>query len=201
MSEPLIALVDMDNTLCDYHGTLTRDLDAIRSPGEPPTDYQYDASPLHIRERARIIRRQPDWWFNLPPIPSGFAVLELLKKYDYELHILSRSPWSTPNGAGEKIRWAQKHRREAKITLSDDKSLVEGAILFDDWPEYVLPWLEKHPNGLVLMPACPWNKDCKHNRIVRFEPNELDKVEAALHQRQEWRNVVLKVEAKEGNGH
>ena len=31
----LVALIDMDGTLCDYEGAMRRDLERLRSPGDP----------------------------------------------------------------------------------------------------------------------------------------------------------------------
>ncbi|MBI4617978.1 MAG: hypothetical protein HY720_30500 [Planctomycetes bacterium] len=55
-----IALVDMDGTLCDYHGAMVRDMERLRSPGEKA--YEQDdgrRDPPHIKARRDLVRAQP----------------------------------------------------------------------------------------------------------------------------------------------
>ena len=50
----------------------------------------------------------------------------------------------------------------------------------DDWPEYIKPWLEWRPRGLVIMPDQPWNQDFEHPQVVRHTDDNLAEVEARL---------------------
>src|SRR5262245_38836238 len=68
----LVALVDMDGTLCDYDGALARDMERLRSPGEPHLLHREDedANPW-VRERRALIQRRPGWWRSLSRLALG----------------------------------------------------------------------------------------------------------------------------------
>ena len=71
--------------------------------------------------------------------------------------ILSKSPRRIPSAASEKIEWCVKHVPDLPIVLSEDKGLVYGKLLCDDWPEYIERWLQWRPRGLVVAVAQRWN--------------------------------------------
>ena len=64
-------LIDMDGTLCDYQGALTRDLEALRGPNDPRIAAD-DDTPAWLRARENVVRRQPGWWRGLPRLHLGF---------------------------------------------------------------------------------------------------------------------------------
>lgn len=172
----LVALVDMDGTLCDYYGQLTRDLEALRSPADPPPDA--DAPWQRAREAA--IRRQPGWWRGLPRLPLGFDVLTELQALRFEVHVLTKGPVSAPSAWTEKLEWCQQHLPGVPVTITMDKGLVYGKVLVDDYPPYVLRWLTWRPRGLVVMPAQPWNADFTHPSVLRYDGSDLEAVRVAL---------------------
>lgn len=149
-----IALIDMDNTLADYVAGLT-----AMSKGKVGS----------YKDIEDEVKSTPGFWENLPTIPEGFAVVDELRRAGYALHIVSKGPFRSTNAWSEKYRWCKKHIPDAKVTLTEDKSIVYGKILFDDWPDYIKSWLEWRPRGTVLMPDMPWNKDFKHRQVVRVK--------------------------------
>ena len=59
----LIALVDMDGTIADYDGQLTKDLQLLASPGEVvylPWDELNEYTP-HLRARINLIKSHGSW--------------------------------------------------------------------------------------------------------------------------------------------
>ena len=71
----------------------------------------------------------------------------------------------------EKVQWCERHlqpRFPIQITITEDKGLVDGAVLVDDHPGYVLRWLEFRPDGCVIPPDQPWNRDFQHPRVLRY---------------------------------
>lgn len=151
----LVALVDMDGTLCDYEGAMSRDLERLRGPHEPPLEMKESHSVPWLRERVELIRRQPGWWANLERLKLGFDVLEELRALQFEIHILTKGPAQATSAWSEKLQWCQRHVTDARVTVTMDKGLVYGKVLVDDWPEYILRWLTWRPRGLVIMPAQP----------------------------------------------
>jgi 5'-nucleotidase len=176
----MVALVDMDGTLCDYEGAMARDLEKIRHPQEPPLKMRENHSDPWLRERVELIRRQPGWWANLERLKLGFDVLEELRALEFELHILTKGPVQATNSWAEKLQWCQRHVTDARVTVTMDKGLVYGKVLVDDWPEYIQRWLTWRPRGLVIIPAQPWNEDFRHPNALRYDGKNLEAVKASL---------------------
>lgn len=145
------ALVDMDGTIADYDTAMLRDLNAIRSPDEPEETLAHRSDEPYMKARALMIRSQPGWWYDLAPIKSGLDVVGLFRKYGFSIHILTKAPHSVNQAWTEKVNWVKQHLPDADITITAKKEMVNGDILFDDWPQYGLGWLKTRPNGLVIM--------------------------------------------------
>lgn len=173
----LVALIDMDGTLCDYQGALTRDLEALRSPGDP--EVADDDAPW-LRARETVIRRRPGWWRELPRLQLGFDILAELQALRFEIHVLTKGPLSTPRAWTEKLEWCQLHLPGVPVTITMDKGLVYGKVLVDDYPPYVERWLEWRPRGLVILPAQPWNAEFSHPNAIRYDGTNLAEICAAL---------------------
>lgn len=156
-AEP-IALFDLDGTLADFDEAMQRKLEELRNPKEDPkwTEVAFEDVP-YVKARYRLIKSQPGFWRDLLPIPLGFQVLEEARAQRFMCQILSKSPRKIPAAAGEKIEWCVKHVPDLPIVLSEDKGLVYGKLLVDDWPEYIERWLEWRPRGLVVAVAQRWN--------------------------------------------
>lgn len=166
-----IALVDLDRTLADYDEALQRDFDLLCSPNEEKTQLINDDE-SYIKNRINLIRNQPNWWFNLKPIKSGFDVYNLFKELDYDIHILSKGPWSSPNAWTEKYNWCRKYLGDdIQVTVCAKKSLVYGKVLFDDYPDYAVSWLEHRPRGLVIMPQNERNSSFFHPNVLKYNNN------------------------------
>jgi FMN phosphatase YigB (HAD superfamily) len=176
-----IVLVDMDGTLCDHDGAMKRDYERLRSPNEPPyASFFDDNAPEYIRNRIRMIRNQPGWWENLEELKFGFDILDLARKLGFKIHILTKGPHSSPNAWTEKVKWARKHVGDADITITEDKGLVYGKILVDDYPKYIERWLEWRPRGLVIMPIQDHNRDFNYPNVIPYDGSNLKEVEEAM---------------------
>jgi 5'-nucleotidase len=175
----LVALIDMDGTLCDYQGALSRDLEALRSPHDPAV-VDEDEAPAWLRARETVVRRQPGWWRNLPRLQLGFDVLAELRALQFEIHVLTKGPLGTPSAWTEKLEWCQQHLPGVPVTITMDKGLVYGKVLVDDYPPYIQRWLAWRPRGLVIMPAQPWNAGFAHDNVLRYAGDDLDAVREAL---------------------
>lgn len=94
----------------------------------------------------------------------------MLREFDFELHVATKGPYNRPNAWAEKVKWCHKHLRDASVHVVDDKSLLYGKVLVDDWPAYVEKWLEWRPRGLVVMPAYGYNAHLDgHPNIIRMK--------------------------------
>lgn len=171
-SDAPVALVDLDGTLADYHSAMERDLLKIRGPGCDTA--WHDGAPAYMIERKKLIQDQPGWWLGLAPLPLGMALLAMLGDVGFRQMILTKGP-SKRNSAAwtEKVLWCRRHVPGVPVTVTEDKALVYGAVLVDDWPEYIAPWLAHRPRGLVLMPAQPWNAHWGHPQVLRVTEESL----------------------------
>jgi 5'-nucleotidase len=148
-----VALVDMDGTLCDFHGQLQRDLDKVL--GED----RKKVSAKTIQEVEWLIRRDGGWYRNLKPLSLGFEIVNLLRSIGFRIMIMTKSSKESRNAWSEKVAWISEHLPDVDVTVTMDKGLVYGKVLVDDYPTHFLRWMERRPRGKVVMPVQPWNKD------------------------------------------
>jgi len=178
-----IALFDMDGTLCNYDKAMRKDYNRIKSPSDPEYDLLNKKNILpYLKERIRLVRRVPGWWKNLEKYNLGFDILNLAKELGFTINILTKCPQSAVNSWTEKVEWIRENLSEydVNITISDDKGIVYGKVLVDDFPEYIERWLQNRPRGLVVMPANIQNKYFKHKNVIRYNGSNLEEVKTAL---------------------
>lgn len=170
-----IALVDLDGSTADYDKAMRECLEKIKNPMEPDCDGPF------MEERRKLIKNQPGFWRNLEPILLGFAVVDIFRKHGYLINILTKGPKKTHAAWSEKKEWCWQYFPSDDVHITENKGMVYGKILFDDWPEYITSWLEFRPRGFVFMLAQPWNVDFKHPQVFRVESEEsLPEVECIL---------------------
>lgn len=163
-----IALIDMDGTLADYDKGIRQGLDKLRSPEEEIYEDIYN-SPSWIKARCDLIKKQPEFWSNLEKIELGFRVLDVLKDLEYKLMVLTKGPVRTTSAWTEKRDWCHKHLPGVPVTITEDKGLVYGKVLFDDFPPYIEKWLEWRPRGKVLMLDYDYNRNFQHTNVLRIK--------------------------------
>jgi 5'-nucleotidase len=177
-----ILLFDLDETLANYSKALLRDYSGICHPDEPKIDLlSDDEHPSFVKDRIKLIRSQRDWWLNLEVLPLGFAIYEMAREMGFDIHILTKGPWTTPHAWTEKVLWVRKHlNSDTKIHITEDKSLVYGKVLVDDYPKYISAWLNNRPRGLVIMPDHHHNRKFHHPSVIRAESGSMLQIEQAL---------------------
>lgn len=171
------ALFDLDGTLADYDGRLALELSDIASPGE-----MVDESQQWYKNRLRMIKSRPGWWLALPTLKNGFDILHLARKAGFRIHILTKGPATTPAAWTEKFQWCRQYVPDADVTITEDKGLVYGRVLVDDFPDYMLGWLAWRPRGLGIMPCRKVNEGFSHPNVIKYDgtPECLNKVNEAL---------------------
>lgn len=178
-----IALFDMDGTLCDYQGRLLHDLELIASPDEPKVENLHDALPW-IDRRIDLIRSVPGWWKSLSKLQNGFDILEMCDDIGFDIRILTKGPRRTKIAWTEKVEWIHEEvvpdYPDTQVTITEDKGLVYGKVLVDDFGPYMNRWLKWRPRGLGIMPATDWNKDYSHPNVIRYDGNNKQEVKEAL---------------------
>jgi 5'(3')-deoxyribonucleotidase len=157
----LIALIDMDGTVADFDGQMKQDLATLASPEEGrtlPTSPDDTQEPAWLVARKRLIKSVPGWWENLPVHEPGRQIVQILADAGFDLMVLTKGPYQATHAWAEKVAWCRKHLPGVPVTITEDKGLVYGKVLVDDWPPYGLRWLEWRPRGLLIIPAQPWNR-------------------------------------------
>lgn len=171
------ALFDLDGTMADFDGALRKELEAIAGPNDPPIPVMFGDSELPwMKARRRLVKAKPGFWRNLPRLELGFHILDIAKSLGFSNYVLSKGPTSLSSAWTEKHEWCQKHVPGLPVFLADQKDMVYGKVLVDDWPDYFLPWLKRRPRGLVVSVAHPWNQDVKHPRMIRYDGKNREEV-------------------------
>ena len=171
----LLALIDMDGTVADFDGAMRRDLARISSPNEHIPDIgpdDEDEAPW-LKARKRLIKSVPGWWKNLPEHAPGLELCALLGNMGFDLQVLTKGPWSNSSAWAEKVEWCREHLPGVPVTITEDKGIMYGKVLVDDFPPYGIAWLNWRPRGLLIVPAWPWNRlslypESMHSNIFRY---------------------------------
>lgn len=196
-----IALFDMDGTLFDHDTPLMQDLKAIQSPSEElPDTIQKCRDIPWLEARIQLIRSKPGWWKNLPKFQLGWHILEMCQMIGFCCSILTKGPRRTSLAWMEKVECINTHLGEdfPIDIMGKNKNHRYGRILVDDFPEYLLGWLEHRKRGLAIMPAHPYNKDFTHPNVIRYQgtAEDMSKVWKAIQaaydreEKQHWKELL-----------
>ena len=108
---------DMDGVLVDFESGLAKVDEATKE--------QYKGKLDEI----------PGLFALMEPIPGAAEVVRLLARNNYDLFILTTSPWNNPTAASDKIEWVKKHLDDIfhkRVIITHRKDLLEGDYLIDD---------------------------------------------------------------------
>lgn len=177
MSEANIALFDMDDTLVDYTTSMIESHDLIRNPHDRKIP---DRTLPWINNRINLIQMQVGWWRNLKPLQLGFDLYNAAITVGFKVHILTKGPSTKPHVWTEKVEWVREHLGDDPVTITEDKGLVYGKLLVDDYPGYVERWLKWRPRGMVIMVAHEHNKDFSHPNVIRFDGTNMIEIQKVL---------------------
>lgn len=174
-----VALVDLDGTVADF------DRGIQEAFAKTFVGFDDALLPEAVRDRVELlIKQQPGFWRNLPPIELGLKIACQLEKLGYRIMVLSKGPVRSTNAWTEKVEWCRQWLPFADVTITFDKGLVYGRVLVDDFPEYILRWLEWRPRGVVLMPRRPCNAGFKHPNVHEVaEDGDLERLLPLLKRR------------------
>jgi 5'-nucleotidase len=190
-SEAPVALFDLDGTLADFDLDMRERMVMLAGPGEPSWDPDREGDePEHIKQRRRIIKSVPGFWTGLRIMSDGFQLMDMAHQIGFRLMILSRGPSQNSLAWKEKIDWCRQNIAfPHEITLTEDKGLVYGRVLVDDWPPYIEQWLAFRPRGQIIMPARRWNASFYGPRIYRYVDRRQDSEVMGILQAQFQRQI------------
>jgi hypothetical protein len=128
-----------------------------------------------------LIKSAESWWANLPKFKLGFDILEMTTELGYYNEVLTKAPKANPAALAGKLKWIMNNLdKDIDFTMTRNKSRHYGKVLVDDFPGFILPWLEHRPRGLVIMPANEYNQDFKHEQVITYDGQNKAQVKEAL---------------------
>jgi 5'(3')-deoxyribonucleotidase len=168
-----VANIDLDNSVANFKKKIIHDLNMMRGPTEEEFTVKHlDDPPPWLDFRLKLIKRQPGFWRNLEVIELGMKVVGLIREAGFSLNVLTNGPRRNHPAWTEKVEWSTNVLPDANVTVTMEKGLVYGKVLFDDWPPYILSWLAHRPRGVVLMLDHEWNQGFEHPQVVRIQGEE-----------------------------
>lgn len=191
MGNKPVALFDMDGSLVDYHRRLIDDMWSLASEEERQSLewakvksgelslYAWEEGSPYIKRRMDLIKTQPGWWRNLPAIRMGFEALRICKNLGFKVEILTKGPRSKPQAWAEKVEWCQERGLYDHHVVTD-KTKYAGALLYDDYPPYLLGWLEAHPQGLGIQPIVQGISRIQHDRVLHWTGENCEELISTL---------------------
>jgi 5'-nucleotidase len=176
-----IALIDLDSTIADHDAQLEKDLKKMSSPEEIILLDKWrekKRAPSYMFQRMKVIRNNVEWWENLPVIEKGMELVEIMQSIGFRIVILTQGPRANSHAWQGKVNWVNKHLGEKiDITITRDKSMVYGKVLYDDYPPYVDSWLTNRPRGLAILNSYSYNQHYKNKNSILYENNKDEVVE------------------------
>ena len=70
----------------------------------------------------------------MEPMPGAVEVVRLLAR-NYDVFILTTSPWNNPTAASDKVQWVKKYMDDVfhkRLIITHRKDLLDGDYLIDD---------------------------------------------------------------------
>ena len=107
---------DMDGVLVDFESGLNKIDDSVKE--------QYSGRLDEI----------PGIFALMEPLPGAAEVVKLLAR-NYDVFILTTSPWNNPTAASDKVEWVKKYLDDVfhkRLIITHRKDLLEGDYLIDD---------------------------------------------------------------------
>lgn len=185
-----IALIDMDGTIADYEFGLRNGIAPFVREEDLKWDVHDPNRPEYLRRLSKYIRTRNGFWEELPVIDAGMKIAIALGMAGFDIHILTKGPFGSINAWTEKVSWCKKNLnphfgtlgKDYGISITSDKGLVYGKVLFDDYVPYCKRWLEWRPRGLVIQLETAQNKDWNHPNVIRYNGENFEEVREKIMQ-------------------
>lgn len=107
---------DMDGVLVDFESGVAKLSEATK------------------KEYAGRLDEVPGIFALMEPMPGAVEAVRLLAR-NYEVFILSTSPWRNTTAASDKIEWIKKYMNDffhKRVIITHHKELIDGDYLIDD---------------------------------------------------------------------
>ena len=134
--QPIIILVDMDNTIVDYSTPIAEEL--LCKTG---VDATYDNWTFFTENNNELKKIQKDkqkedgFFYSLKPIKGALDALREMEEMGFTVFIVSSPSVSSDTCHSDKVRWLKKYLGEEwarRLVLTKDKTIIYGHVLIDD---------------------------------------------------------------------
>lgn len=193
----MLVALDMDGVIADL---ITGLFQAHNSRAPAPVRFLHHDQHLHYdftdawgAEVAKILYEfmgEPGFFAALPIYPGAVEMVDKLLEH-HHVEVCTTAPWRFHGSmkaidahvCADKIGWLVRNFPAlcADVTLTNKKHLLRVDVLIDDSQSNVEMWADKHPDGLAVLVARPWNKVSGIKNVVR---QSLEGVFGAIEQ---WR--------------
>ena len=173
-----VILFDLDNTLVDWDEQILKDMNSLRSENEPEIiSLPKGRLKNYLRKRMDFIMQNIQWWENLKIRQIGMDIWNLAGELEFERVILTQGPRKNPKAWTGKKLWVDKNLgQDTKLIITRDKTLVDGAVLVDDWPLYIIPWLKEHPTRHIILPMHHHNTTFTNKQAIKYTGKNLSDI-------------------------
>lgn len=157
-----VALVDLDYTISDWHGSMIPELLKLESSDEVgkydySNTWKLEAQYPHISNRIKAIMSKRGFWKNLKPIEAGMQLYRYINER-FKTYIVTKANKYCDLVWGEKAEWVHKNLGyDVNLMVVTDKEQIKGDLLFDDDTRNVVSFLKTNPQGKVIIPIRPHN--------------------------------------------
>lgn len=160
-------LVDMDDVIAKCVQTwinIINEKKKLAIDFEEATDWSWskirEKYSLSLDEMLEVLDEK-DFFINLPRVKGSKRALQELKDSGWEIVIVTTLfPWNRDSGtkANHKQIWLDLHFKgilePRNIIMTERKDLIEGDVLIDDAPKYLIPY----PGNVIVFDR-PWNRN------------------------------------------
>jgi 5'(3')-deoxyribonucleotidase len=160
----MICLVDVDGVLADFVGSFLRCYSDLG--GDIPRGFEWWEwnDYLDLPDGDAIDGAwKHEWLFNtfLDPYPGAMQALRRLNaRHEVYLVTSIASPWETHVPA--RTKWLRRHAPfldiRNQVIVANQKGIVQGDVLVDDYLENIRSWRAWNPKGRAVVIDHPWNE-------------------------------------------
>ena len=157
----MIILIDMDEVLCDFLGSLLTKYNRRHATEFTVNDFTEWDMPDDMVE---IYMDNPLMFFYLKPLPGAIVSMKALMR-NHDVYIVT-NPSGNLDILTNKWKWVRMHLPEFdmdRFCAFKDKQLINADIIFDDCPDYL-----KRRRGIITVAMDrPYNREVDANYRVK----------------------------------
>lgn len=175
MTDPRIALIDVDGVVADFSDYL---LTTIGSPLRLRDIKKWDifaAMTTTERDTARHVLKDPDFWLAQPLLPGAQEGIEKIRRAGFKV-VWATAPYERcEKWENARRAWVREHfnSHDHDVAVLHYKGLLRADFFIDDKPEYIFAWESTNGSGSYMFDA-PHNQEHEWPRMFGWD--DVDRV-------------------------